>query len=737
MERAAPAVCPACIPLPDWARDAGDAGRVEAPLRRYEFALPGVHCAACITSVEDGLASLSGVAAARVNLSLKRVSFSAADVPGMESMALARLSALGYPARPLDSATLAATRNDDEGRDLLARIAVSGFALMNVMLLSVSVWSGATDATRDLMHWISAVIALPATGFAAMPFFANAARALFARRLDMDVPVSTAIVLALGVSIWETMRSGEHAFFDAALMLTFFLLIGRYLAHRSRAAARSAAAELAALEVQTALRISPDGSREKVVLDALRPGDLLAVLPGARIPADGVVENGTSEIDPQLLTGETMPQAVGPGAQLRAGMLNLSGPLTMRAETLGEETLLRQIAQLVAAAESSRARYASLASRASQYYSHIVNILALAALLGWGVLGGDWRLAVNIAAAVLIITCPCALGLAVPAVLTAASGRLFRLGVLLKDGTALEKLAEIDHVVFDKTGTLTTGRPVMTNEDALSDGQMEMAMALAEGSAHPLSQAIMRAGKNRGLEPAELSDIAEHPGFGTLGRLNGQEVRLGRAEWVGGEADDSGTQTSAWLRLGDGLALRMTFEDEPRAEAAETIARLRAAGLGVSLLSGDAEGPVGRMAGRLGIDSWKARATPAEKVAYLQDLAASGHKVLMVGDGLNDTAALAAAHVSISPASAVDASRSAAEMILTGGNLGRIVDSWKLARRARRRVLENFAMAFGYNIITVPIAFAGFVTPLIAAIAMSGSSIAVSLNALRLGRRRE
>ncbi|MEX0969946.1 MAG: heavy metal translocating P-type ATPase [Paracoccaceae bacterium] len=731
---AAPAVCPACMPLPDWARAVGDSAKVEAPLRRFEFALPGVHCAACITRVEDGLASLDGVAGARVNLTLKRVSLSAADVPGMQDMALQRLSALGYPAQPLDSAALAATQQDSEGRDLLARIAVSGFALMNVMLLSVSVWSGATDATRDLMHWISAVIALPATGFAAMPFFANATRALLARRLDMDVPISTAILLALGVSIWETAQSGAHAFFDAALMLTFFLLIGRYLAHRTRAAARSAAAELAALEVQMAVRIGPDGAREQVVLDALRAGDLLAVAPGGRIPADGVVVTGSSEIDPQMLTGETMPEAVGPGAQLRAGMLNLSGPLTMRAETLGEETLLRQIARLVEAAEASRNRYANLASRASWYYSHIVNILALAALLMWGLLGGDWRMAINIAAAVLIITCPCALGLAVPAVLTAASGRLFKLGVLLKDGTALERLAEIDHVVFDKTGTLTTGRPVLSNAQTLSDEHMALAMALAEGSAHPLSQAIALAAQQRGIAPVRLSDIAEHPGFGTLGLLGGQEARLGRAEWVGADGD-GGARTTAWLRLGQNPAIELVFEDDARADAADTVARLRAAGLGVSLLSGDAEGPVARMADRLGIKTWVARATPAGKVEYLQSLAASGHKVLMVGDGLNDTAALASAHVSISPASAVDASRSAADMILTGGRLGRVVDSWNLARRARRRVLENFAMAFGYNIITVPIAFAGYVTPLIAAIAMSGSSIVVSLNAMRLGRR--
>ncbi len=718
--------CPGCAAAPA-AANASRPSRRDIPSRRVEISLPGIHCAACISGVEAGLARHPEVRAARVNLTLKRVAVTAEDTPGVERRLIDHLIGLGFEARPLDSAALEATRVDAAGRDLLARIGVAGFALMNVMLLSVAVWTGATDTTRDLMHWISALIAIPAVAFAALPFFRNAWAALKAGRLDMDVPISTAILLAVGVSLYETMHSGKHAFFDAALMLTFFLLIGRYLAHLTRASARSAAAELAALEVHYVTRLEPDGDRDTVPLDAVREGDLLHVLPGGRIPVDGTVTAGRSEIDPSMLTGETMPEAVAPGASVRAGMTNLSGPITVRADRLGDDTLLREIARLVETAEQSRTRYATLADRASQYYSHIVNVLAITAFLGWGLLSGDWRLATNIAAAVLIITCPCALGLAVPSVLTAASGRLFRRGVLLKDGTALEKLAEVDTVVFDKTGTLTTGRPVLLNAASLPPEAFAVAAALARASAHPLARAIAEAHEG---EAAPVTDIVEHPGLGTEGLLGGAPVRLGRAEWVGAEGDPEHTAT--WLCIGDEIR-PLLFTDELRAEAPGAVAALRAAGLRLELLSGDAARPVAALADRLGIEAHTARATPHSKVAHLEALTHAGRKVLMVGDGLNDAAALAAAHVSISPASAVDATRSTADLIVLGNRLDRIPEALALARTARSRVMENFAMAFGYNVITVPIAYAGFVTPLIAAVAMSASSIVVALNALRLG----
>ncbi len=726
-----PMACPACAAAPELP----PLPRAAAPavLRRFELSLPSIHCAACITGVERALDAEPFVAAARVNLSLKRVAVTAEDGPGTEARLIATLADRGYDARPLDSAALEATRVDAEGRDLLARMGVAGFASMNVMLLSVAVWSGATETTRDLLHWVSAAITLPAVAFAGMPFFRSAFAALRGRRLDMDVPISIAIILSAAMSLSETMLSGRHAYFEASIGLTFFLLIGRYLAHRTRATARSAAAELAALEVSMADRIRPDGSRETVPVDALRAGDLVAVPPGARIPVDGTVAAGRSEVDPSLLTGETLPEAVAPGTAVRAGMLNLTGPVTITASSLGEDTLLRQIARLVEAAERSRSHYASLAERAARAYAPAVLILATAAFLWWGLSTSDWRLAFNISVAVLIITCPCGLGLAVPAVLTAASGRLFHQGVLLKDGTALEKLAQIDAVVFDKTGTLTTGRPLLTNAADLPPRTFALAAALTEGSAHPLSRAVRDAAEAARLRPARVTDITEHPGLGTEAWIGETRIRLGRAEWVG--APTAAEVTTSWLRAGDEPPVALTFADEIRPEAAATIAELQAAGLPVTLLSGDADRPVAALAERLGISYWIARATPAEKVAHLDGLRAAGRRVLMVGDGLNDAAALAAAHVSISPASAVDASRSAADMIVIGNRIDRVVSSWRTARIARRRILENFAFALGYNVITVPLAFAGIVTPLIAAIVMSTSSLAVCLNALRMGPR--
>lgn len=728
----APMACGACAALPE-AGAPGSHAPEPAPLRRFDLSLPEIYCADCITGVERTLETEPGVAAARVNLTLKRVAVTAEDVPGAEERLIAALGARGYPARPLDPAALAATRVDAEGRDLLARIGVAGFAMMNVMLLSISVWSGAEASTRDLMHWISAAIAIPAVAFAGVPFFRSALRALRAGRFDMDVPISTAICMTIGVSLWETALSGAHAFFDAALMLTFFLLIGRYLAHLTRASARSAAAELAALEVHMATRVTAEGGRETVPVDALRPGDTVAVAAGGRIPADGTVASGRSEIDSAMLTGETMPEAVAAGALVRAGMMNLSGPLLVTVEALGEDTLLKQIARLVETAERSRNRYASLAERAARLYSPIVYTCGIAALLWWGLTSGDWRHAVNVAAAVLIVTCPCALGLAVPSVLTAASGRLFRRGVLLKDGAALERLGEVDAVAFDKTGTLTTGHPALTNAADLAPEDLALAAALAEDSAHPLARAVAAAAA--GVRLPRLTGRRELAGLGIEAELGGRTVRLGRAEWLGAPADRD--ETTTWLSRGpDTAPVALSFVDAPRPDAAEAVAGLRAAGLPVTLLSGDAPAPVARLARTVGISDWIARATPQSKVAALEAQAATGRRVLMVGDGLNDAAALAAAHVSMSPASAVDASRSAADLILLGNDLSRVPASIALARAARRRIVENFAFAFAYNVITIPIAFSGQVTPLVAAIAMSTSSIVVCLNALRLGAER-
>lgn len=717
--------CPACDAAP-LAQRLADRTRVADGTS--VLSLPAVHCATCITDVETALMAHPGVRQARVNLTLRRVTV---EAPGLTAADLIPvLTAIGYEAHELDPDALSSTTTDRQGRDLLMRIGVSGFAMMNVMILSVAVWSGADAATRDLFHWISGSIALPTVLFAGQPFFRSAWASLRAGRLGMDVPISLALILASAISVFETAQSGHHAYFDAATMLCFFLLIGRYLDHRTRAIARSAAAELTALEVPRAALLT--GGAEQVVSVAdLRPGDRIRIRPGARIPTDGEIIDGQSEIDRSLLTGETLPAHAAPGQMVSAGEINLTGLLVVRVTAAGRDTSLARLTALVEAAETARGRYSSLAERTSRAYSPSVHLMALCSFAGWIWTTGDARLAVNIAAAVLIVTCPCALGLAVPAVVTTASGRLFRRGLLIKDGTALERLAEVDTVVFDKTGTLTLGQPRLQSIDPIDRHLRPVARALAAGSSHPLSRALADALVD--YPAARLSDVTEHPGCGVSARWQGRLIRLGRADWLGIQDCDLTTATTATWLVADGHPpVRLEFSDTLRSGAADCVAQLRAMGLRIIMMSGDRAAAVVRLAEQLGIDEFHSGMNPTEKEAKVAALADSGKRVLMVGDGLNDTAALARAHASISPATALDAARVASDMVLTGSDLRPVADAVVTARRATRRIRENFAISIAYNVVAVPLAVAGLVTPLIAALAMSLSSVSVTLNALRL-----
>ena len=721
--------CPACdaAPLAKAQAGKGVAGNgMEG--KRIMLSLPHIYCAACIAGVEGNLAQQDGVRAARVNLTLKRATV---DVdPDVEPETLANyLTGIGFEAYELDAGQLTSTATDKMGKDLLMRLGVAGFAMMNVMLLSVAVWSGAADATRDMFHWISAAIAIPTIGFSSQVFFKSAWTALRVGRLNMDVPISLAILLALGMSLYETAQSGEHAYFDAALSLTFFLLAGRYLDYRTRSVARSAAEELAALEVPRALRLT-DAGDEQVSVAELAVGDIVRVVPGARVPVDGIVVTGESELDRSLLTGESLPVAAGPDTVVSTGEVNLTGPMTVRVTAAGRDSSLHRMADLVAIAETARNRYTSLADKAAKIYAPLVQILALGAFLVWlWISGGDVRLALNIAVAVLIITCPCALGLAVPAVTTAASGRLFKQGMLLKSATAMERLAEVDHVVFDKTGTLTQGKPVMDENAQHRTQDLEIALALAEGSSHPLALSLTQAARAKGIVPAEVSRVHEVPGKGIEGIWNGKTVRLGRAEWLGANAVG---QTATYLSVSGARPVAFTFTDRLREGVNEAISGLKAQGMGITLISGDVPAAVADIAGRVGISDWKADTLPEGKAEYVARLGKSGKRVLMVGDGLNDTAALAAAHVSISPASALEAARVVSDIVLLGQSMGPLGEATLMAKSATRRIKENFAIAAGYNAIAIPIALLGLATPLAAALAMSLSSVTVSLNALRL-----
>ncbi|MFN3664164.1 heavy metal translocating P-type ATPase [Yoonia sp.] len=708
--------CPACIGIPEGAL----AKAASRGTEQIILSLPAIHCVACITGVERALQALDGVVSARVNLSMKRVTVGL-DQPLAPETLIDALELAGFEARSLDQGLLSA-ENDPVGGALMTRIAVSGFAMMNVMLMSVAIWSGAMGATQHMFHLISAAISIPAVAYAGQPFFRHAWSALRVRRLNMDVPISLALILTTGMSLFETVYGGEHAYFEAAVSLVFFLLIGRYLDHRSRKAAASAAAQLAALEVPRVMRVT-GGIRQMVDFADLVVGDLVLVLPGGRIPVDGVVTDGASQIDRSILTGESRLHLADTGAKVTAGEVNMTGPLTIRAATVGMDTTLRKLVTMVDAAEAVRNRYTAIADRAAAFYSPMVHLLALMTFAGWVFWSGDMRLSLNIAVAVLIITCPCALGLAVPAVSTIAAGRLFRAGLLVKDGTALERLAEVDTVVFDKTGTLTM--PVAAR-DALTMTEQAIALALTQNASHPVSQAI--AASLGGVTPAILTDQTEHRGNGLSATYHGQNVRLGSGAWLG-------TGTGTYLQIGDNAPRKIKLVAGLRDGAQDLVAAWQKAGLTVHLVSGDDRSETERVADILGIDHWQAETQPEDKIRYIEALSAQGAKVLMVGDGLNDTGALTAAYASLSPATAADASRAASDIVLLNDSLIPLIELPLVARAAKKRIVENFAISAAYNLIAIPIAVAGFATPLLAAIAMSTSSITVLVNALRLKGR--
>ena len=704
------AACPACAGVPVTPQD--------LPAARQVFSIPSLKCAACIRTVEEALMALPGVEDARVNLTLKRVGVESNLPP--EAL-VSCLEAAGYSAYPFQSQD-AGQGMDQTARNLILRLGVAGFAMMNVMLLSVAVWSGASDATRDLFHLISAAIALPATIFAAQPFLQNAWSAIRVWRLNMDVPISLAILLAAALSLYEALNSGAHAYFDAALSLTFFLLIGRVLEQRARAAARSSVADLAALEVQQARRRIGAGY-ETVPVEKLAVGDVLLVASGMRVPADGILDAAEAMTDRSFLTGESDPVTSGQGAVLRAGEINLGAPFHIRATAVGDETNLRRIAQLLETAETARTRYTTLADRAAKAYAPLVHLVAAVTFLGWLLVDGDLRQATNIAVAVLIITCPCALGLAVPAVAMTAIGVLFRRGFLIKSGAALERFAEADVILCDKTGTLTQPQAGAASIHALPDAVKPIALGIAQASSHPVSNAICAA--LEGQEPAILTGLREVPGAGVEGRIGGQTVRLGRASWAGGGG------TGLMLVVGE-AHYPISQGEELRPGAAEMCAGLREAGFELRIVSGDARAKTEAVAARLGIADWTAEMAPEDKHQLVRDLTARGRRVVMIGDGINDAAALAAAHASLAPGHALDASRSAADAVILAADLSEVPRLFRVSGLATRLARQNFAIAGLYNLVAVPVAMLGFATPMLAAIAMSTSSLTVLLNALRL-----
>lgn len=699
--------------------------RIKNNLQTLTLSVRGAKCGGCISKIERSVSVVPGVQQARMNLSNGKL-FVAWQGETTASTIAKSVSDLGYGVSAFSEDQNAKQAKSEE-RALLISMGIAAFALANIMLLSVSVWGGhgeMGDQTRVALHAISGLIAFPVLLFSGRHFFQSAWGALKQMRANMDVPISLALSLAFGVSVWETATGGAHAYFDACMMLLFFLLTGRFLDARLRRQAHAAAHDLAALQNRSVNRIGADGSIHAVQADQVQPGDMILLAAGERSIVDLTIADGRSDIDESMVTGESLPRTIAAGETLYAGSLNLDHPLRGHALGAASDSLLADIARTLEAGEQKRARYRQIADKAVALYVPFVHTTAALAFLGWILIGASVHTAILVAVSTLIITCPCALALAAPVAQVVASGRLFKRGVYLRSGDALERFAEIDHIVLDKTGTLTLGTPQLISapEDVLGH-----ASQLARASRHPLSRAIVNA-----AGPGPLADAArETPGLGVEGVIDGETCRLGSAEWVGLETVPSSDGPTLWFVRGDQAPVQFRFEDQLQDDASDTIDALRRQGLFVEILSGDTEAAVAKIAGRLSINTWRAKVSPQGKAERLEALDRAGRRVLMVGDGLNDAGALAIAHASLAPGGAMDVSQSASDAVYSGGLSG-IRAVLTVSARAKSIMLQNFALAAGYNFIAVPIAVTGNVTPLIAAIAMSASSSIVTLNALRL-----
>jgi Cu2+-exporting ATPase len=708
-----------------------DMGRVSLYLQ-----VDGMRCAACAWTIEQSLQAHSGVEA-RINFSTQRLRLSWPESAASDpANAFAQeIMALGYRVSPFDRESQLQAAKAEE-RNLLGCLALAGFATGAIMLFVDPLWflpeHAVRGATLDLMHWMMSLIALPATIWCGQPFFSSAWTALLHRRTNMDVPISLAIILTNAMSLFETINHGRYVYFDASVMLLFFLLIGRYLDLKARGKARESAEGLLAMLEGTATLLS-DGAFRSVRIRDIRPGQTLVIAAGEKVASDGVVVTGHSDVDTQLVTGETLPLCVGPGDRLYVGMINQSAPLQMAVTAAADNSLLSEIIALMEKAEQSQSPYVQFADRVAELYAPIVHGLALVTFVGWmavGLMSGHmvWESALLKAMAVLIITCPCALGLAVPVVHVLASSRLFKAGILLKSGEGLEALASVDTVVLDKTGTLTEGRPEWTNPQVLSAEDVRLVKAMASQSQHPLSQAVARHGVSS--EVPDLS-VTDHPGKGLKAMVGGELIWMGKAAWLG-VPQSSDCEMELWFQRGTRPAVRLLFADRLRVDAAETVANLQKRGLRVYLLTGDRDLVARDIGIQAGITNIRADLSPLDKVRLVEDMRQTGRSVLMIGDGLNDAAALSAATVSMSPATGVDITQNAADFVYRGALLSPVVLAYDTARAARHLVRQNFALSIAYNLVAIPAAILGLVTPLIAALAMSGSSLIVVLNALRL-----
>lgn len=704
-------------------------------VKRLRLLVSGVHCAGCIRKIETRLIADPRVSEARINLGLRRLTVAWTGSRDHAAQIAETVQALGYDVAPFEPGQLTSADNKT-GRELLRALAIAAFASSNVMMLSWAVWAGLAgsmpQATQQMFNWLSAIIAVPAIIIAGRPFYRSAWRALRAGRTNIDVPIVAGLLLTTAISLAELLRYGRDVYFDSAASLLFVLLIGRYLDFRVRAKARSAIEQLLMMKADAAHVQHADGRIELMPAASVMPGMMLVVKPGERIPADGHVSAGQSDLDMSIVTGESLPMQVAPGQAVLAGSLNGGGLLTITASRTIDTSHLADILRLVEQAELRRGPIATLADRVARVWTPLVHGVALLTLGYWWLFGGVGApTALLYAASVLIIACPCAIGLAVPAVQVVSIGALLKHGILLRSGDALERLARIDRVAFDKTGTLSHGRPQVVAHPDDTD-VIDTACALAAASNHPLARAITAR-----FGAADLAQGArEIPGSGIEAPCEGGVIRLGKAGFCGVSESVMDDHAEVWLSRPGHAPERFAFSDTLRPEAARVVGYFRDHGASSALLSGDRGAIAARVALDVGIADVHADLMPAGKAALLAQWQREGRHVLMVGDGLNDAPALANAFVSASFGHGAAASQSTADIVLPSERLDAIVLTHRTARRAARIIRQNLGVAAVYNAVLIPVAVLGHVTPLMAALAMSASSLAVTLNALRARPRR-
>lgn len=712
----------------------------QGELAETTLILEGISCAACGWLIEKHLRQMPAVAEAGLNLSNHRLHVRWADGQLPLSGLLAELRRIGYAAHPYRP-DKAAEQLAEENRRSLRQLGVAGMLWFQAMMATMATWPefniDLSAEMHEILRWVAMFLTTPIVFYSCQPFFRGALRDLRTRHLTMDVSVSLAIGGAYLAGIWTAITGKGDLYFDAVGMFALFLLAGRYLERRARERTAAATAQLVNLLPASCLRLDEAGNSQRILLSELRIGDRVLVPPGAVLPADGLILAGQSSVDESLLTGEYLPQPRQAGDSVTGGTLNVEGPLTLQVQALGDDSRLSAIVRLLERAQADKPRLAQLADSAAQWF--LLVLLALAAVVGLFWWQHDASRAFWVVLSMLVATCPCALSLATPTALTAATGSLHKLGLLLTRGHVLEGLKRIDTVIFDKTGTLTEGRLTLRAVQPLGelDGErcLALAAALENRSEHPIARAFGRA-----PQPAEA--VESHPGLGLEGVVDGQRLRIGQAAFVcalsGQPAPAIPNEHGQWLLLGDarGPLAWLVLDDRLRDDAPALLQACRERGWRTLLLSGDSSPMVQSVAAELGIDEVHGGLRPDDKLAILRQLHGEGRHVLMLGDGVNDVPVLAAADISVAMGSATDLAKTSADAVLLSNRLDSLVQAFVLARRTRRVIVENLVWAGLYNGLMLPFAALGWITPAWAAIGMSVSSLTVVLNALRLTRVR-